>query len=296
MRHRLTLFAIVLSLTDVLHRPKPSSPSMAAATLPNDGPPNRWVTLDSTTGYLAALMHIPPGRVTSAYHRFDSSLPLAIESLLNNLEAERPFDSLPDADRLLSELATVLPDHSMAGLVRLLSATEGDASDAMDLKVKLEEIAREEGSPLLNGLFGFGGGGDKRRVAVVHSNSTLEPILPTPLLVATPGGWVKVANVAARPTSTLSSTISARKRSNAPRGTASFSSEHSSSLDCQAHALIYLEKRNEAFRSAAKHFQSGGSGRGAAWYWAETGREMDRRKKVWEARAAFALVGERRYV
>jgi hypothetical protein len=47
-------------------------------------------------------------------------------------------------------------------------------------------------------------------------------------------------------------------------------------------------------RSAARHFQIGGVGRGSAFYFAEEGREMDRRKRIWEARAAFAIVGERR--
>ena len=293
----------VLNLTDVLHRsasPVPSATATPATTFsPLDS--NRWVTLDSTAGYLATLLHLPPGRVTSAYHRFDSSLPLAIESLLDTLETERPFDELPDHERLLAELSIVLPDSSTAGLRRLLCATEGDSSDAMDLKLKLEEIFREDGSALMNGLLGFGAGGDSRRVVVVHEGSTLESALKTKRVVPSKQGWTKITS----PKEPLSSNSSSnRSSSNTSSRYASTSTASSSlnptaglsSTDCAYHANDYLTKRNDAFRSAARAFQAGGTQRGVAWYYAEAGRELDRKKRAWEQRAAFAVVGERRSV
>lgn len=57
-----------------------------------------------------------------------------------------------------------------------------------------------------------------------------------------------------------------------------------------------MEKRNNAFRTAARSFQRGGVGeRGAAGYWAEVGRDYERERRKWEERAAKAVVAERRY-
>lgn len=297
--------AHVLNLTDVLHRKRPESP-MLAKMMPtvayNSAETNRWANLDSSSSYLAVLLHVEPGRVTSAYHRFDSSLPLAIEYLLNDLELERPFYDMADNERLLSELSLVLPDYPLASLIRLLSATNGDPSDAMDLKVKLEEIAREEGSLIMNGLFGFGGGGDDRRVVVLQEHSTLKPLRDAPTIIPAPGGWRKVAT--RLPSAGSSSSKSSGRDSSRSGGSSHasipagpFNAADYSAADCAFHANDFLTQRNDAYRTAAKSFQQGGNGmRGAALYFAEQGRELDRKKRLWEERAAFALVGERRYV
>lgn len=289
----------VLSLTDVLHRSPVPSPAIASLTaiLPNvfhaPSDTNRWINMDSTSSYLALLLHIPPGRITSAYHRMDSNLPLAIDSLLTTLENERPFIEIPDHERLLTELSIVLPTHSLSGLMRLLSATEGDPSDALDLKLKLEEIAREEGSLLMNGLFGFGGGGDKRRVVVVQENSTLKPIIDAPTIIPGFQGWKKVS-ASSSSGSTSSSRYASSSTTNTSFSSTIFIPSDWSATECENQADEYLTKRNDAFRAAARAIQLGGVNRAGAGHFAEQGREYDRKRKIWEQRRAFAVVGERR--
>lgn len=280
----------VLSLTDVLHRPTPRSASPSGwGSVISKPDSNRWVTLDSTANYLATLLHISPGRVTSYYHRYDSSLPLAINALLDALQLERPFISLLHSDEIYSTLASILSSSPPTVLYRLLSATDGDVSDALDLQVKLIEMEKEQGNLLSNGLIGFGAGGDSRRVVVVHEESTLEPIRFTPLVVPKMvnegGGWRKIIP--------SSSAFPLPSSSRLPP--LDSSTDRSTSKECEVMALEYLVKRNEAYRAAARHFQVGtATAKGSAAYFAEEGREMDRRKRVWESRGSFAVVRERR--
>lgn len=226
---------------------------------------NRWISLDSTSHFLSTLLHVPPGTISSVYHTHDSSLPLTIHSLLSSLSLSRPFSSLPLAEPSRESLQLLLPSLSPLRIETLLSATDGDVSDAFDLHLFIEGTERAEGTLLQNGLVGFGA----------------------------PSARVLLPPVTAAAAITGASASAIRDLEGASGGKAE---EAYSAAECAALARGYWEKRNEAFRSAAKHFQQGGGGRGTAWYWAEVGREMDRRKRRWEARGAFAVVGERRCV
>ena len=226
---------------------------------------NRWISLDSTSHFLSTLLHVPPGTISSVFHTHDSSLPLTIHSLLTSLSLSRPFSLLPLAEPSLHSLQLLLPSLSCSRLETLLSATDGDVSDAFDLHLFIEDTERAEGSLLQNGLVGFGA----------------------------PSARVLLPAITATASLPLASASAIRDLEGAAGGKAE---DAYTSAECAELARGYWEKRNEAFRSAAKHFQQGGGGRGTAWYWAEVGREMDRRKRRWEARGAFAVVGERRCV
>jgi hypothetical protein len=230
--------------------------------------PNRWISVDSTSHYLSGLLRLTPGEVTSSYHNHASSLPLTLDALMFTLASTRPFEDLPSPDALLETLQMLLPQKKVSDLKVLLSATEGDVSDALDLSQFLERVEREEGGVVANGLVGFG---SKKRVGA------------PPVSLNSP-----------RSSPALGSNFTLISRGS-QKDITPMSEQRYTPAECAELALSYQDKRNTAFRAAARHFQKGGMGeRGAAWHWAEVGREHDRRKREWEGRGAFAIVGERR--
>lgn len=248
---------------------------------------NAWVSFSSQASLLATLLHIPPTRVTSMYYQQSSSLPQTISVLLTQLATERDFATqIPNALELRAQLRLIVPPNRASDddLEVLLSATEGDLSDALDLHHFVREVETSMGTNLT--LSSLVAARDSSSTDVVGANS------------GGAGGFTLVPSAAA----------AARRRAT----TANNNSNHHHHLlasasaptvdrysyeDCASLALEYLVKRNEAFRTAARSFQRGGRGeRGAAGYWAEKGREYDRERRKWEERAARATVGERRCV
>lgn len=287
-----------ISLTDVLHRlPPPAPPPLVSklTTTPLSSAPksrdNTWVTMDSTSSYLAALLRIQPGRITSLYHRENCSLTLTVSALLTSLISERPFSALPST--ALPSLRVVLPFLPREQLELLLSATEGDVSDSIDLQSFLEALEAREGTLIQNGLLGFGASRSQGGAEVDHGKKRLMtgPIPPGSLASL---GVSSSSNSRGEVDWNLIKNKTKFEANKRALNSLSPSSRYTAE-ECQALALDYLIKRNDAYRSAARAFQKGGgSDRGAAWYWADIGREMDGRKRGWEEKAAFALVGERR--
>ncbi|KWU42393.1 hypothetical protein RHOSPDRAFT_36101 [Rhodotorula sp. JG-1b] len=282
------------SLTSTRQQPQPVSYASAArgaedgtaasalAAAPSGA--NAWVSFSSQASLLATLLHIPPTRVTSTYYQQSSSLPQTISVLLTQLATERDFSTqIPNALELRAQLRLIVPPNRASDddLEVLLSATEGDLSDALDLHHFVREVEASMGTNLtLSSLVARdsstdaaaaagGGGGEK-------------------------GGFMLVPSAAAarrRATTAIDSNHLLASASASTTATDRYSYE-----DCASFALEYLVKRNEAFRTAARSFQRGGRGeRGAAGYWAEKGREYDRERRKWEERAARATVGERRH-
>jgi hypothetical protein len=243
---------------------------------------NAWVSFSSQASLLATLLHIPPTRVTSTYYQQSSSLPQTISILLTQLATERDFATqIPNALELCAQLRLIVPPTRASDddLEVLLSATEGDLSDALDLHHFVREVEASMGTNLtLSSLVAresstdaAAGGGEK-------------------------GGFTLVPSAAARRrATTANNNINNHLLASASASTTA--TDRYSYEDCASLALEYLVKRNEAFRTAARSFQRGGRGeRGAAGYWAEKGREYDRERRKWEERAARATVGERRCV
>lgn len=280
------------SLTSTRQQPPPVSYASAArgaedgtaasalAAAPSGA--NAWVSFSSQASLLATLLHIPPTRVTSTYYQQSSSLPQTISVLLTQLATERDFSTrIPNALELRAQLRLIVPPNRASDddLEVLLSATEGDLSNALDLHHFVREVEASMGTNLtLSSLVARdsstdaaagGGGGEK-------------------------GGFTLVPSAAARRRATTAIDSNHLLASASASTTAA---DRYSYEDCASLALEYLVKRNEAFRTAARSFQRGGRGeRGAAGYWAEKGREYDRERRKWEERAARATVGERRCV
>ncbi|SCV74854.1 BQ2448_7883 [Microbotryum intermedium] len=242
----------------------PSSPIIAAQPIEN-----RWASISSHASNLANLLHVPESRIVSTYHKSSSSLPLTLARLLHALTAERPFGSLSNEEGqgpidLKDSLGTVLPHLTEERLEMLLCATEGDVADAMDLEATIQEIERSEGRLVWSEILQL---------------DSFEPQLTT----AGPSF-----------SSTSSTTIPITMVPNPRRQAVVQRKERYTSSECTKLELEYLHKRNIALRSAATHFQKGGTGeRGVAFYWAEESRELDAKRKVWAERKAVALVRER---
>ncbi|GAA5841929.1 hypothetical protein JCM9279_003157 [Rhodotorula babjevae] len=250
------------------HRPQGSLSALADAPLST----NAWASISSQASFLAAAMHLSVARITSTYHAHGSSLARTVAVLLVQLARERPFEQLAGGVARKNELRLIVPaakasdDH----LEALLSATEGDLSDALDLLGFVADLEKAVGAPLpLSALISRPGAG-----SALAATTT------------TPDGFTVVST----PTCTPSVRPAGAAHAAAAAGDDRYTHEQ-----CHALALEYLAKRNDAFRTAARSFQRGGQGeRGAAGFWADRGREFDGERRKWEERAARAAVGERR--
>lgn len=252
-------------------------------TTPSQASANHWINLDSTSIYLSSLLSLTPGRITTVYHQQSCSLPLTLNFLLHSL-SERPSASIADFDAIVGELGVLLPSVGKGTLEVLVKATNGDVSNALDLWEFVKRTEKDQGGLMENGLVGFGrdemrgemvvglGGGGGRRGDVARS---MDRVRLGELGKGKERDW----------------NVITRSRVELAHGSSP------SIEECQTRITAYEKKRNEAFRSAARCFQSGNKGnRGAAWYWAEVGREMDREKRRWEKLEGWAIVGERRCV
>lgn len=267
--------------------PRPSRPTTAVETVRQAATPvsalarapstsNAWASISSHASHLSSLLHVAPTRISSLYYKNSASLPLTLAVLLKELSHERPFDSLPFSTELSSQFRLVLPRATSEDEIKvLLSATNGDLSDAIDLKRFIADLEEQQGK-------------------VLAYNEMVAPFDPAACLESTgPGhsrnssaGSVEFTPVLPGTRSTTGGTL--------PSASATQNKPYSSD-DCYTLSEEYLEKRNNAFRTAARSFQRGGVGeRGAAGYWAEVGRDYERERRKWEERAAKAVVAERR--
>lgn len=232
---------------------------------------NIWVSLDSTATYLADLLSLPVGSLTSAYHRADSNWAAAVEVLLDGLEHSRPFEALPGHAELLIAAMTQIEVATEAR--RLLSGTSGDLAAALDLNAwRAGRVTARTRGVVASGPDAM------RRAAVLHAGSTLAPASPLPIRSVSP-----VRNgPPSRPASSASSIDIPPPSSDA------------SHADCIAIATEYREKRDEAYRQAARHFAlADRPTRAAASYWADLARDYEGKARAWELRAARALVKRR---
>ncbi|GAA5825033.1 hypothetical protein JCM3770_007378 [Rhodotorula araucariae] len=250
------------------HASNPASSALADAPLST----NAWASISSQASFLSACMHVSVSRITSVYHAQGSSLARTVSVLLEQLAHERPFDALAGALELKSQLRLIVPVQKASDdhLEALLSAAEGDLSDALDLHGFIGEL-EQSGAPLA--LTALVSRAPSAAASALHSVAGV----PEGFTVVSAGRSPTLAAHAVPPTAT------------APV------EERYTFEQCQSRALEYLVKRNDAFRTAARSFQRGGAGeRGAAGYWAEKGREYDRERRKWEERVARAAVSERR--
>lgn len=269
--------------------PRPSRPTTAVETVRQSATPvsalarapsttNAWTSISSHASHLSSLLHIAPTRISSVYYKNSASLPLTLAVLLKELSHERPFDSLPFSTELSSQFRLVLPRLTTDDEIKvLLSATNGDLSDAIDLKRFIADLEEQQGK-------------------VLAYNEMVAPFDPSACLQSTSsGGHSRNSSAGSVEFTPVLPGSRLTGGGQLPSASATQNKPYSSD-DCYTLSEEYLEKRNNAFRTAARSFQRGGVGeRGAAGYWAEVGRDYERERRKWEERAAKAVVAERRY-
>jgi hypothetical protein len=275
-------FSLTANPTTASPGPKNVDPMIAAARgvtssawskAPSTG--NAWASITSHASHLSSLLHVPATRISSLYYKNSASLPLTLSVLLKQLSHERPFDSLPFSTELSQQFRLILPRATSGDEVKvLLSATGGDLSDAMDLKRFISDVEEDQGK-------------------VLAYSEMVAPFDPSSALVSE-GGHSRNSSAG----SIEFSPVGNRNKTTALRANGTplaSSTKPYTSEECYALSEEYLEKRNNAFRTAARSFQRGGVGeRGAAGYWAEVGREHEIERRKWAERAAKAVVSERR--
>ncbi|GAA5852266.1 hypothetical protein JCM8547_006718 [Rhodosporidiobolus lusitaniae] len=298
------------SLTSTPHLPSPASCAGTNTPALEVGPSsshlqnaffasNAWVSASSNADYLAPLLRIPQARIISTYNQHHSSLPATLSVLLSQLAHDRPFSSLPSGLDLKAQLATLIPSSSLTSLAStrsredeletLLCATEGDISNALDLHVFVADVQRQlAGGKALSWSTMVG------KPAVETVQEKTEKRLS--------GGYTTISNSRRRATpetSHIPLPFTSSSHSSSLLHLSSSHHAHYSASDCRRFALEALEKRNEAFREAARAFQRGhgrGVERGGATVWAEKGRGYERERRRWEEEGARRTVGERKLI
>lgn len=215
-----------------------------------------WAQTDSTILYLSSLLSVPAGTISSLFYQNGNSLPIAISKLLD--KAESNLSTMEDASAKLENLKDLFPDRSPSTLTRCLCATSGDMTKAVELVQTLQEIYAREGTPLAHEMLLSAPNRSVASAAVVHKASAT----PTP-----------------------------RQKTPSPAV-----DRPPTAYECASLAWMLRNKRDDAYRSAARTWQSRNAlgSSGAAGYWADHGRQLDRQAREWELRAARSMVEDRR--
>lgn len=296
----------------------PASPASSTDSLPlptqSDNP---WVTVDSMSIHIASLLDLSPGFVTSIYHKKSSSFALTLDTLLDTLELKHPYDTLDLSPNVLQDLKAMfspadpstelaIPDRQW---IKYLCATQGNVEHSIDLMLLQQEIHSREGSAVQVGLLkGFDSAVEKATREQSAAKKDLDAVARGVLRPDLPGWSVASSSATGNRPIVYNPQLRSKFGNGTPinlvksRVTEATLSDNPTTGECQAMAEEYRNNRNEAFKAAARHFQSGKSGgergagdRGAAAYWSEKGRELDARARTWDLRAARAQVAERRY-
>ncbi|BGP17856.1 hypothetical protein JCM10213_008346 [Rhodosporidiobolus nylandii] len=289
------------SLTSTPHLPSPASSAAASssdlstpALFTASATSNAWASISSHASYLSTVMHIPASRITSTYYAQGSSLPSTLAVLLSQLAHDRPFSSLSSGPELRDSLQALIPTEQLSSvsaaarqdeLEALLCATEGDVSDALDLHAFVADVQRSMGKNLAWSML-------VARDAPAASSAAAS---------GSGDAFTTISGSRRKSPASASSALPSSLPSSASR-TPSYTPQPRvySADDCRRLALEALEKRNAAFREAARAFQRGhGRGvgeRGGATVWAEKGRMYEQERRRWEEEAARRTVGERRAI
>ena len=227
------------------------------------GVANVWAQTDSMILYLATLLSVPPGTLSSLFYQNNNSLPLALSKILDKFDPDT--FTLPDGATKIAELKDLFPDEPVSLLQRCLCATAGETTKTVELVQTLREIYTKEGTPLAHDLLLGASRNRAKTPALVQSNF-----------------------------SEKSSAATIQGKSKMQTGVAF--ERPPSAQDCVSLALTLRSKRDDAYRSAARTWQAKHSlgNSGVAAYWAEHGRHLEKQARDWELRAARATVDERR--
>ncbi|CAO3573087.1 unnamed protein product [Mortierella alpina] len=262
---------------------------------------NEWATFEHQISILMNIFHTVPQKVIlSEYHANGTNLFQTVDSLEKRLKFENQNGSEQGRERQsqfdmnLAQLIELFPDHSAAGLKRMLVYNGGHLQDAMNA-VLAADIARGEHKELASISNGSSSSSSKRPHMVPFQAD------------------IRFAdkNAVPNPSSTGHRLKSLPSTSNPfPSGPRPFPNtlldkantelynDDDDPVWCRQRAQETLEQRNELFRKAARAYKGAknkGAGMGGiAAYYADEGKKLDVQGKQWHMRAARAVVQQHR--
>ncbi|KAG0215133.1 hypothetical protein BGX28_000838 [Mortierella sp. GBA30] len=258
---------------------------------------NEWATFEHQISILMNIFHTVPQKIiVSEYHANGTNLFKTVDSLEKRLKLENHDRSAQGRERQsqfdmnLAQLVELFPDHSAAGLKRMLVYNGGNLQDAMNA-VLAADIVRTEQKGIPS-----------------SSSSTKRGVITIPFQAE-----MRFAdkNAVPNPSSSGNRLKSLPSTNNPfPGGPRPFPNtilDHANSelyndednpIWCRQRAHETLEQRNELFRKAARAYKEAknkGAGMGGiAAYYADEGKKLDAQGKQWHMRAARAVVQQHR--
>ncbi|KAF9276211.1 hypothetical protein BGZ68_010189, partial [Mortierella alpina] len=262
---------------------------------------NEWATFEHQISILMNIFHTVPQKViVSEYHANGTNLFQTVDSLEKRLKLENQHGAAQGRERQsqfdmnLAQLIELFPDHSAAGLKRMLVYNGGNLQDAMNA-VLAADIARGEQIELAS-------------LSTPSSSSSSKRPHMVPFQAD-----IRFAdkNAVPNPSSTGHRLKSLPSTNNPfPSGPRPFPNtlldkantelynDDDDPVWCRQRAQETLEQRNELFRKAARAYKGAknkGAGMGGiAAYYADEGKKLDVQGKQWHMRAARAVVQQHR--
>ncbi|KAF9965691.1 hypothetical protein BGZ70_004325 [Mortierella alpina] len=262
---------------------------------------NEWATFEHQISILMNIFHTVPQKIiVSEYHANGTNLLQTVDSLEKRLKSENQHGSARGRERQsqfdmnLAQLIELFPDHSAAGLKRMLVYNGGHVQDAMNA-VLAADIARGEQKELAS-----------ISTASPSSSSKRPHMVPFQADIR-----FADKNAVPKPSSTGHRLKSLPSTNNPfPSGPRPFPNtlldkantelynDDDDPVWCRQRAQETLEQRNELFRKAARAYKGAknkGAGMGGiAAYYADEGKKLDVQGKQWHMRAARAVVQQHR--
>ncbi|KAF9942556.1 hypothetical protein BGZ67_001169 [Mortierella alpina] len=262
---------------------------------------NEWATFEHQISILMNIFHTVPQKIiVSEYHANGTNLFQTVDSLEKRLKFENQHGAAQGRERQsqfdmnLAQLVELFPDHSAAGLKKMLVYNGGNLQDAMNA-VLAADIARGEQKELAS-------------ISTASSSSSSKRPQMVPFQAD-----IRFAdkNAVPNPSSTGHRLKSLPSTNNPfPSGPRPFPNtlldkantelynDDDDPVWCRQRAQETLEQRNELFRKAARAYKGAknkGAGMGGiAAYYADEGKKLDVQGKQWHMRAARAVVQQHR--
>ncbi|KAF9946257.1 hypothetical protein BGZ72_000480 [Mortierella alpina] len=262
---------------------------------------NEWATFEHQISILMNIFHTVPQKIiVSEYHANGTNLFQTVDSLEKRLKFENQHGAAQGRERQsqfdmnLAQLIELFPDHSAAGLKKMLVYNGGNLQDAMNA-VLAADIAR----------------GEQKELASISTPSSSSSSKRPHMVPFQADIRFADKNAVPNPSSTGHRLKSLPSTNNPfPSGPRPFPNtlldkantelynDDDDPVWCRQRAQETLEQRNELFRKAARAYKGAknkGAGMGGiAAYYADEGKKLDVQGKQWHMRAARAVVQRHR--
>ncbi|PWN44640.1 hypothetical protein IE81DRAFT_250545 [Ceraceosorus guamensis] len=239
---------------------------------------NTWVLTSSVQAQLSLLLDLPDESVQKALRHRSRDLSSAATEVVESEAGKITLSGLDEsggappgtAQHMVESIAVIrtctLPEAELA-----FRATKGRQDSAIDLLELMSGLATHE--------------------ATSSSHKLVPPIFKPAQSgassVKTKLGTLRGSTAFLPASNTPASTTSVGGSSNAPANKGAYSS-----TECRDIAANYRLQREEALRKASSTYRRVGPA--AAWYYADTARELEAKARIWNMRAAHELISERK--